>query len=73
MTQYRLLSNPMVHTPGLLAWAMNGYHFPEDRPHMLRIMTETFKDIPSEVMDNLLAGEIPFQVEGETIIFEVTE
>lgn len=46
MTQYRMLSTPMVHTPGLLAWAMNGYQFEEDREHMLRVMTSTFEAIP---------------------------
>ena len=70
MTQYRMLSTPMVHTPGLLAWAMNGYQFEEDREHMLRIMTSTFEAIPPGVMHNLLAGEIRFQIEDETVIFQ---
>lgn len=73
MTQYRMLSTPMVHTPGLLAWAMNGYQFEEDREHMLRVMTSTFEAIPPGVMHKLLAGEIPFQVEDENVIFEVEE
>lgn len=73
MTQYRLLSTPMVHTPGLLAWAMNGYQFEEDQPTLLHIMTSTFEGIPSGVMHTLLAGKIPFQVEDENIIFEVEE
>lgn len=73
MTQYRLHSAPLVHTPGLLAWAMNAYHFPEDRPQMLKIMTETFDKVPTKTMDDLLAGKIPYQVEGDTIIFEAAE
>jgi len=73
MIQYRLLSTPAVHTPGLLAWAMNGYHFEADRPTILHIMTNAFEGIPSEAMNGLLAGKIPFRVEDENIIFEVEE
>lgn len=60
----------MVHTPGLLAWAMNAYHFPHDRPQMLKIMTATFPDVPEDKMDALLMGHIPYTVEDEAVVFE---
>ena len=52
---------------------MSGYHFEADRPTILHIMTNAFEGIPSEAMNDLLAGKIPFQVEDENIIFEVEE
>jgi hypothetical protein len=69
MTQYRLLSAPMVYTPGLLVWAMNAYHFPDDRPQILKVMTETFPAIPEDKMDALLMGYIPYTVEDEAVVF----
>lgn len=60
----------MVHTPGVLAWAMNGYHFPKDRPQMLKIMAATFPDVPEDKMDALLMGYIPYTVEDEAVVFE---
>lgn len=69
MTQYRLLSAPMIYTPGILAWAMNGYHFPDDRPQILKVMTETFPVVPEDKMDALLMGYIPYVVEDEAVVF----
>jgi hypothetical protein len=68
-TTYRLLSTPMVHTPGILAWAMNGYQFAEDRPQILKIMTETYSGIPEDKMNDLLLGNIPFKIEDEAVVF----
>lgn len=68
-TTYRLLSAPMIHTPGLLAWAMNAYHFPEDRGRILHIMTETFPTVPNDKMNDLLLGNIPYQIEGDVVVF----
>lgn len=66
---YRLQSSPMVYTPGILAWAMNGYYFPEDRPMILKIMTETYAGVPEDRMDALLKGDIPYTIEDETVVF----
>ena len=41
MADYRLGSSSLVHTPGLIAWAINGYHFEEDRPQLLAIIAGT--------------------------------
>lgn len=68
-TTYRLLSSPMVYSPGILAWAMNAYHFPEDRPQILKIMTETYQGVPAAKMDALLMGYIPYTVEDEAVVF----
>jgi hypothetical protein len=68
-TTYRLLSTPMIYTPGILAWAINGYHFPEDRPQILKIMTETYSVVPEDKMDALLMGYIPYTVEDEAVVF----
>lgn len=69
MTTYRLQSSPMIHTPGILAWAMNGYRFDKDRAQLLGVFTAAFPAIPSEDLHRLLSGETPHRVEGETVIF----
>lgn len=66
---YRLQSSPMVYSPGILAWAMNAYHFPKDRPQILKVMTETYAGVPEDKMDALLMGHIPYTVEDEAVVF----
>ena len=60
----------MVYTPGIIAWAINGYHFPEHRPKILEIMTGTFPDVDQDKMDALLKGDITYTIEGETVLFD---
>lgn len=70
MPTYRLNSNGLVHTPGILAWAQNGYAFQKDRKSLLKIFTETWPTIPSETLDRLLKKEITHKVIGETVEFK---
>ncbi len=69
-TTYRLASSGLIHTPGIVRWAMNGYRFPRDRNVMLKIIREGY-GIPTPAAKALLSGAAPFTVEGETVIFTV--
>ena len=71
MAEYRLGSSPLVHTPGLIAWAINGYHFEDDRPQLLHVITSTFPAAPAEALEQVLLRQIDYRVEGETVIFSV--
>ncbi len=71
MTTYTLQSSPMVHTPGLIAWAINGYAFEADRPAMRKVIGDTFASLPANTIDQLLSEAVPFTVDGETVVFEV--
>lgn len=42
MTTYRLASNGLCHTPGILAWAMNGYAFPRDRAKLTAVFVDGY-------------------------------
>lgn len=73
---YALGSVGMLNTPGLLAWAMNGYKFKRDRPALLNVFTSGWphdSDNPNnpteEAFDQLLKGEIPFTVENNAVVF----
>lgn len=48
MPTYRLGSNPLVHAPSLIDWAINAYAFPRDRAAILRVVTETWPGLPEE-------------------------
>lgn len=48
MTTYRLASDPMVHMPGIIAWAINGYHFEKDRPQLAKVIEAACPDLPTE-------------------------
>lgn len=69
MSTYRLGSSAMIHTPGILAWAINGYHFDADRPQLLKVLSEGFPTVPQDAFDSLLRGATPYRVEDETVIF----
>ena len=70
MTTYRLGSAPMIHTPGMVRWAINGYHFKADRKYLTNVFTSGW-GIPREAAQALLSGKVPYTVEGETVVFEV--
>ena len=71
MTTYRLGSSPMCHTPGIIAWAQNGYAFEDDRPQLLNIVCGMFPDIPPDHIDRLLTKQVPHTVDGETVEFTI--
>ena len=43
MTTYRLASNGLCHTPGILAWAINGYAFPRDRAKLTAVFVDAYR------------------------------
>ena len=69
MSEYRLGSSSLVHTPGIITWAMNGYHFEEDRPEIFQIISKTWPGIPADAIEALLIKRVPFTLEGETLVF----
>ncbi|WP_421408079.1 hypothetical protein [Agrobacterium tumefaciens] len=72
MTTYRLGSSPAVHTPGIIAWAINGYHFEDDRPQLRKVIVDTYS-LPETAADQLLSKSVPYSVDGETVVFTVNE
>lgn len=72
MTTYRLGSSPAVHTPGIITWAINGYHFEDDRPQLRKVIVETY-NLPEIAADQLLSKKVPYSIEGETVVFTVSD
>ncbi|AUH66979.1 hypothetical protein [Paracoccus zhejiangensis] len=71
MAEYRLGSSSLVHTPGLIAWGVNGYYFEEDRPQLLDVIAATYPGVPREALEQVLLRQIDYRVEGETVVFAV--
>jgi hypothetical protein len=69
LKEVRLLSSEMVHTPGLIAWAINGYHFPKDRSALRKVIGDTYQ-LTRACVDDLLSGRVSHRVEGNSVIFE---
>ena len=70
MKTYRLGSGPMVHTPGLIAWAINGAKFKKDRPQMIRIVSDGWS-VPYSDAEALLLGKVPYTIEDDAVVFSV--
>jgi hypothetical protein len=74
--EVRLQSAPMISTPGVLAWAINGYKFKRDRKKLLRVFVDGYggpNAPPADVYDKLLKGEIPYTVDAEnSVVFSYT-
>ncbi|KEP67796.1 hypothetical protein DL1_20375 [Thioclava dalianensis] len=71
MATYRLGSSSAVHTPGIIAWAINGYSFVQDQPRLLDVISSTFPTVPREAIHELLSKEVPYKIDGETVVFSV--
>jgi len=69
MAQVRLHSAPMIHTPGIVRWAVNGYKFPKDRPAMLEVICGGY-GITKECATALLSEEVSYEVEGDVVVFD---
>jgi len=67
-SKFNLQSTPMIHTPGILKWAMNGYQFKKDR----KKLREVFKayGLSNKCVHDLLSGKIPYEIVDECVRFE---
>ena len=65
---YRLTSSPLIHTPGIVAWAINGYAFKADRAAIERTLTDGYK-LPVDAARALLSKEAPYSVDGDSVVF----
>ncbi|WP_179209261.1 hypothetical protein [Haematobacter genomosp. 1] len=72
-TTYRLQSSPACHTPGVIAWAINGYAFEADRPQITRYIADVFPSVPRQAVEQLLTKAVPFTIEDEAVVFTVEE
>jgi len=70
MKTYRLGSSPMIHSPGVIAWAINGAKFKRDRANMVKIITKGW-GVPPDVAEALLLGKVPYTIEDEVVVFSV--
>lgn len=68
MTTYRLASNGLCHTPGILAWAINGYAFPRDRARLTAVFVDGY-GLPKPAAKALLSGDAPHTIEGDSVVF----
>lgn len=73
MTEYRLGSTDSIYSPNVIAWAINGYHFADDRPKLLNGISITFPSVPTTAIEKLLSKAVPYTVEGETVVFSVDD
>ncbi|WP_338811263.1 hypothetical protein V2V90_23400 (plasmid) [Agrobacterium leguminum] len=64
---YRLGSSEMVYAPGVIAWAINGYAFENDRKVLLSLVSETWS-LPEATAHRLLSREITYTIEGEAVV-----
>ncbi len=73
MATYRLLSTDMVHTPGIIAWAINGYAFDRDRQNMVQVIASTFPTVPAPAIEKLLSKAVPHAIEADAVVFTVED
>lgn len=50
MQQTILHSTPLVHTPGLIAWARNGAQIKKARPQMIEVLQTAFNLTPEQAV-----------------------
>lgn len=71
MPVYRLGSNELVHAPGVIAWAINGYAFKRDRKVLRRVVVDEWPGVPDAAAHQLLSGSVSYALDGDTVVFTV--
>lgn len=66
MTTYRLTSTPLVHTPGIIAWAQAGARTAPAQ--FAKIVSETY-GLPIEIARALVTKKLAYSIDGETVTF----
>jgi hypothetical protein len=72
VTTYRLGSAPMVYTPSIVAWAVNGGHFKKDVAAMANVIAEGW-GVPVRAARMLVTSKVPYKVVGDAVVFSVPE
>ena len=66
--EYRLGSSALVHTPGVIAWAINGAKFERYKAKMIKLVADTWS-IPTHAALALVTEKVPYTVEDEAVVF----
>ena len=67
MTTYTLGSSSFVHAPGLIAWAINGAAFKQDRKAMINVVVQNMGH-PRPAATALLLKKVPFTITAEDAV-----
>lgn len=78
MTSYRLTSNPMICTPGVLRWvgALRKRDVPgatSDADARIKFISGMFPALPVAAVSKLAAGDYTVEDNGETAVVTVEE
>jgi hypothetical protein len=73
MPVFRLGSNELIHAPGVIAWAINGYAFKRDRAILRRVIGDGWPGVTAAAAHQLLSGSVPHTVDGDTVVFTVED
>lgn len=66
-TEYRLTSNGLCCTPGVVRWAQNGAKFETDRPHIAKVVACLYPHLPWLAVEKLLDGDCVIDDATETV------
>ena len=70
MKTYRLGSSPAIHAPGMVAWAINGATFKQDRATMARVIAQGW-NLPEDAAHKLVTKQVPYTIENDAVVFSV--
>lgn len=68
MKTYRLGSSEMFFAPGIVAWAINGANFKNDRTAMVRVIAQGW-GVPKKDALALVTKKVPYIVENDVVVF----
>lgn len=68
MATYKLQSSALIYAPGIVAWAINGYHFKSDRKQLTAVISEGW-NVPADAARALLSGDVAHTIDGDCVRF----
>ena len=67
----RFGSSPLAFAPNIFRWAINAYQIHSQRKAARNVINSWDHGMTSKQVDDVLCGNIPILVEGETVVVNV--
>lgn len=73
--KYRLTSNGLIHTPGMIAWMVCGYQTTRSSRQKKKYLDIAVSGygLSKHVAKSLLSGVIKYAVDEDTVVFEAKD
>lgn len=70
MTRYRLHSDQVSNTVGIVRMGIALYPFSQNQQKIRTLLVQSYDGLSEEAAHQLLSRQVPYWIEGEAIVFD---